>query len=253
MSVFEKGIVSFSVDDGYADAYRLYRLLKQYGMAGTFNIVTSWIGTPGYLSAEQLAEIRQDEDMEIACHGYSHKNTDADILLGIQQLDGWFGTHGEAIGFASPGSGMKKPHVLENEAHLRKDLGLLYVRSAYDPEPNARHLELMEKLTAADAPAYVIKNIPQLIYEISGMYLPSVVVYNDTECEHLKTIADLAAREKACAIFMLHRVKPREEEDPSDRWCYDYDKLEELLRHVRHGIDRGELRSLTSREIFESA
>ena len=108
MSAFEKGIVVISIDDGRYDSYRLYRLLSQYKISATFNIVTSRIGTEGYLSLDELRQIYEDPLMEIACHGHTHKNEDEDIMLGNQHLFGWLGEGDGRIGFASPGSGMNK-------------------------------------------------------------------------------------------------------------------------------------------------
>ena len=254
MSIFQKGIVSFSIDDGSEDGYRLYKLLSRYGICGTYNIVTSWIGREGYMTLDQLTEIYNDPLMEIACHGYSHKNDDEDILKGNAQLREWFGSSGDGlIGFASPGSAMKKPFVLENERHLRDELGFLYVRSYYDPDPDSRKSELIELYRANGASEHITKRvIPQLIYGFSGIFVPSVVIYGYTELDDLKVAADLAAQERACAIFMLHRVKKQGEDNYDDKYSFDYDKLEEFLRHVKRRMDGGELETLTTRGAFEA-
>jgi peptidoglycan/xylan/chitin deacetylase (PgdA/CDA1 family) len=64
--------IALTFDDGYADAYTAaLPVLKRYGLIATFYIVTSLIGQPGYLTWEQLAELR-DSGMEIGAHTVSH-------------------------------------------------------------------------------------------------------------------------------------------------------------------------------------
>ena len=205
------------------------------------------------MTVDQLAEIYSDPMMEIACHGYSHKNDDEDILRGNAQLEEWFGrARNGSIGFASPGSAMKKPFVLENERHLREDLGLLYVRSCYDTDIDDRRRELIEMYRAKGASEDITKRmIPQLIYRFSGIFVPSMALYLHTELDDMKTAVDLAAQEKACAIFMLHRVKKQGEDNYDDKYNFDYDKLEAFLQYIKRGMDRGELETFTTRGAFE--
>lgn len=66
--------VVLTFDDGYADAYaNAFRLLKQFGMAGTFFVVTEWIdrGTPGYLTWAQIREMAAG-GMSIQSHSRTH-------------------------------------------------------------------------------------------------------------------------------------------------------------------------------------
>lgn len=250
MSDFEKGIAVLSIDDGSADNYRLFQLLARYGIPATFNIVTSRIDTDGYLTLEQLREIHDHPLMEIACHGHTHKNTDEDILEGNRQLFSWFGKGDGRIGFASPGSNMKQDFVAENEEHLR-EMGLLYVRSATNFAPNERHGELIRSLGEKGAADKVLRNVSQLIYGFSGMFIPSAVVHHYTRVEDLKALADLAAAERACLVFMFHRVKKQGEDNWDDTWCYDFDMTEEFLRYLKQKQAVGELDLLTTREAYE--
>ena len=246
----QKGCIVISIDDGSVDHYRLYRLLKSYEVPATFNIITSRMEREGYLTKEQLREIYQDPLMEIACHGHTHKNTDEDILEANACLGEWLGATGNGIGFASPGSQMKLDFVMENEAHL-SSLGLVYVRSADNPSPCARHRELAIQLPAKGAPETVLTNISRLIYSIDGMYLPSAVVYQHTPVEDLKALADLAIQEGACLIVMLHRVEKPGEPHWENTWCYDFDKTEQFLRHIKKREQEGAVELLTTREMFE--
>jgi len=59
-------------DDGYDDAYDYaFPLLKQYGMVGTFFIITDFVGRPGYLTWDQIQEMAE-AGMEIEAHSLTH-------------------------------------------------------------------------------------------------------------------------------------------------------------------------------------
>jgi peptidoglycan/xylan/chitin deacetylase (PgdA/CDA1 family) len=66
--------IALTFDDGYEDAYStVLPIMQRYGMRGTFYIVNSFIGQPGYMTWEQLATLR-DAGMEIGAHTISHLN-----------------------------------------------------------------------------------------------------------------------------------------------------------------------------------
>ena len=64
--------VVLTFDDGYEDnALAALPVLQARGFVGTFFIVSSRIGTPGYVRIEQLAALR-DAGMEIGAHTVTH-------------------------------------------------------------------------------------------------------------------------------------------------------------------------------------
>lgn len=64
--------VVLTFDDGYEDNYRVaYPLLRQFGMSGTFFVVANLVGTPGYMTWEQLREMQLNE-MAVESHGLDH-------------------------------------------------------------------------------------------------------------------------------------------------------------------------------------
>ncbi len=64
--------IALTFDDGYADAYTdALPVLKRYGLNATFYIVTNFVGQPGYMTWEQVAELR-DAGMEIGAHTIDH-------------------------------------------------------------------------------------------------------------------------------------------------------------------------------------
>ena len=67
-----KRSVVLTFDDGYDDNYdHAFRLLKQYGMVGTFFLTTDFMERPGYLTWAQVMEMA-DAGMEIAAHSSNH-------------------------------------------------------------------------------------------------------------------------------------------------------------------------------------
>ena len=66
--------VVLTFDDGYADAFtNAFRLLKRFGLRGTFFVVTGWIdaNTPGYLTWDQ-ARAMAAAGMSIQSHSQTH-------------------------------------------------------------------------------------------------------------------------------------------------------------------------------------
>lgn len=250
LSRFEKGTVVISIDDGNADDFRLYEnILSKYGLPATFNIISGKIGKEGSLTVEQLRTIYNDPAMEIAAHGYAHQNDDEDVRRGIAELYGWLGISEPRIGFASPGSQMKNAYIKQNRDHLQ-ELGLLYVRTAGNPEASPKHEALQRKLKSAGASDYVVRNVPQLTYSFEDMCVNSVVVYHRTELADLKALIDLAAEERACIVLMFHRTKKKGEWNYDEEWCYDYDCFEELAAYLDQRRGEGRIDVLTTRQAF---
>ena len=251
-SKFQKGTVVISIDDGNADDFRIYEnVLLKYNLGATFNVVSGWINGGNSLTKEQLRTIYNNPLMEIAAHGYSHKNDDEDIKKGIAMLYDWLDIKEKAIGFASPGSVMKNDFIEENEAHL-KDLGLLYVRTSRNLNPSKRHLEIQNLLKSEGASDYIIENIPQLIFSFDGLAVNSAVVLHHTNLEDLYKLVDIAIKEKACIVFMFHRTKKQGELDYDSLWSYDYDKFEKFVEYLHNKRANGEIDVLTNKQAFLS-
>lgn len=63
--------VSLTFDDSDADARQAVPILDRYGVKGTFYVITGAIGTPGYLSREDLRRFAAD-GQELGGHTVSH-------------------------------------------------------------------------------------------------------------------------------------------------------------------------------------
>jgi len=242
-----KGILVLSFDDGSADHYRLFEILAKNNIPATFNIITSRIGEEHQLTRNQLQEIYAHPLMEIACHSHTHQNDECDILACKTLLQTWFDLPDNPIGFASPGSKMKYAYVRENENHLR-NLGLLYVRSAENPEPSPRHLALQNRYI--DVPKFVNHNIPQFIYDFDELFVPSAVIYHNTSVDDIKALIDIVANEKVCLVLMFHHIKQKGEDNYEDLWNYDFDQMQNLLKYISDMRTEGILDIMTTKDAF---
>lgn len=255
MSVFEKGTIVISVDDGRRDAFRLYtEVLKKYNIPATFNIVSGWVDHNNTgersITINELKQMQKDSLVEIAGHGYSHKNTDEDITKDRELLYSWLDLKEEKIGFASPGSGMKNDFIKENEQHL-KDMGFLYIRTGRSNLPlNENQLKLQADLKEQGSMDYAVENVPQLIYGFDGMCINSAPVLNFHTVSELKELTLLAKRQKACVVFMFHSVAKKGEYEPDDLWSYDFDRFVEFAEYLAQKRDKGEIEILTTRDAF---
>lgn len=64
--------VALTFDDGYDDNYLYaFRLLRKYGMVGTFFVTTDFVERPGYLTWAQIAEMAE-AGMAIEAHSADH-------------------------------------------------------------------------------------------------------------------------------------------------------------------------------------
>jgi peptidoglycan/xylan/chitin deacetylase (PgdA/CDA1 family) len=69
--------IVLTFDDGYADAYtHALPLLQEYGFVATFYIITSYVGTEGYMGWDELRAMR-DAGMDIGAHSMTHPDLTA--------------------------------------------------------------------------------------------------------------------------------------------------------------------------------
>lgn len=247
MSKFQKGVITLSIDDGRKDAFSiLEEVLKKYNIPATFNIISGYVNLsdkPSWtIDFRELREMYKNPLVEIAAHGYQHKNDDEDITKGRDLLYEWLEIKEPTIGFASPGSGMVKEYIIENQQKL-EDLGFLYIRTGFanefrNPEAHERHSDKE------------VGGIDELYYSFDNMCINSVPILTGRTVESMKKMVELAADEKACLTLMFHSVRKAGEYDPEDLWTYDYDKFVEFMEYLAQKRDAGEIEILTTKDAF---
>jgi len=98
MGVKVKTPVMIQFDDGNLTVYeKAFPLMKARGIVGTFNVVTSFIGTEGNCSWEQLREM-QDAGWTIASHSIDHVDhtliTEAQVITNLETAQQILASHG---------------------------------------------------------------------------------------------------------------------------------------------------------------
>jgi peptidoglycan/xylan/chitin deacetylase (PgdA/CDA1 family) len=91
--------IVLTFDDGYEDHYTVvFPLLRRYGFAATFFVVTSSVGTRDHLTISQIREMAQ-AGMAIESHGVHHvdfsqlpvAHARTELVQSRQTIEGWTG------------------------------------------------------------------------------------------------------------------------------------------------------------------
>ena len=186
--------VTFSYDDGCRADIKLSALLSKYGLKGTFNLNSAWLGkdsTAWHLTAEEIKTNIIDRNHEIAVHGAYHKaNGNIRVVEGIKDvldcrisLENTFDTI--VRGMAYPDTGIRHLHnntKVKHIAHYLKELDIKYARTLgeindtfdipedwYQWMPTAHHddkpvFELVDRFVSYSLPDYQAIRHPKLFY-----------------------------------------------------------------------------------------
>lgn len=131
--------VTFSYDDGVRQDLRFAEILDRYGLKGTFNINSGFLGASNRTTVEEIKEHILGKGHEVALHGKNHMAPGAglkpvmaitDILDCRKELEATF----DMIirGMAYPDSGVRAMHNgndYENLRTLIENIGVVYSRS----------------------------------------------------------------------------------------------------------------------------
>ena len=186
--------VTFSYDDGCRADIQLAEIFNKYGMKGTFNLNSAWLGkndTDWHLTKEEIQQHIIDAGHEIATHGAEHRaNGNLRAIDGIQDvlncrlgLEKDFDTI--VRGLAYPDTGivhLNNGATLESIEHYLKELDIVYARTLgqindsfnlpqnwYQWMPTAHHndaetMELIDKFVVWKEQAYTARREPKLFY-----------------------------------------------------------------------------------------
>jgi peptidoglycan/xylan/chitin deacetylase (PgdA/CDA1 family) len=186
--------VTFSYDDGCRADIQLAEIFNKYGMKGTFNLNSAWLGkndTDWHLTKEEIQQHIINAGHEIATHGAEHRaNGNLRAIDGIQDvlscrlgLEKDFDTI--VRGLAYPDTGivhLNNGATLESIEHYLKELDIVYARTLgqindsfnlpqnwYQWMPTAHHdnkevMELIDKFVAWKEQSYAARREPKLLY-----------------------------------------------------------------------------------------
>lgn len=247
-----KGTIVLSIDDGCSDTVRLAAELEKRGLPATFNIVTGWVDgsietRSLHVTVDELKRIHSTGLFEIAGHGDTHQNDNVDVMRGNDKLMEWCGM--TKIGFASPGSGMTGDYIRQSEEKY-KSMDIEYIRTGSYVSGDPRISELIEKAKADGRSDYVISQLPFTVFEFDSMFVPSVVVVNQTPLNCIKTLATFTAEEGICTVFMFHAVRKEGEKNWESTWSYDFDKFCEFADLLCQLRDEGKAEILTNMDAY---
>ena len=253
--------ISFSFDDGRRDAYtNAYTLFKKFGCSFTVNVVTDFVENPSKytnfasgnnqpMTVENILEC-QENGIEIACHGHTHKNTAADIIENIRHLSE-MGVRTDGIGFASPNSLLSiRNRNDEGIWDLVENGTVSYVRSGIEVRREGLFytgLALLEKYTHSKA-LFCKLNKRNIFTADGGRFLSSVTVKSYTGVGQIKALVN-AMKDGDKLVLMMHSIARKD--DPGygvDNYYWDYDKAAELLEYF---CGRDDIRVMTTREMIE--
>lgn len=221
----DKGVIIFSVDDGRWDMYRLVKeILIAKKVPATLNITTSkeWFEEKGLtpIVTEEFIEIAQSPFMEIANHADKHSNEYDDIRRGFEALCELLGYDDtKPIGFASPYSQLTMEYA-NNHIEKLQALGIKYVRTCDADEAFNKEEDVFA--------------------------LTSYAVKNEMPVEALKNMADKAAENKNCLIYLFHSVLKPGEYNYENDWSYDFDKFNELVDYILQLQKDGKVHIMTT-------
>ncbi len=257
-----KAYISFSFDDGRIDNYTIvYPILKKYQLPATFNITTGYVEgkfKKGSLTdadpmdLDMVKKLYQDSSMEIAGHGYWHKNTFEDIIEGKQELERHLDIHQKDVisGFASPGTGLSMDYYHEHKKALTAE-GILYIRLSLR-YLSYSHLKTYIRKASRVLPfpfLYKWAYWDTLMGPLQNDLIYSVPVLSSVSTAQLKSLISGAIKRKKVCVLMFHSIV--DDGEIRDNWDYERSKFEKLCRYLADAQHQGQLEVVTSKKAYQ--
>ena len=247
----QKAIISLSVDDGKENFLTLIQeKLLPLKIPATLYIITGLLdgsvenrGSKS-LTIEQLQYLHKTGLFEIANHSNSHSNELEDIKLGHDKLCEWLGLDKSTpLGFASPGSGLKKQQISQMKTELEK-IGVSYVRTE-----DSTHLTDPKGLRAlyeqGDNSAYI--TLQDHAFKEKGDFgFSSLVLYKGVnDLKELKLLTDYAVEHGKNLTIMIHNLTRPDNPIYQNPWTFDIDVFEEYIDYIENLRAQNKLDILT--------
>lgn len=196
---FSNGQVSLTFDDGFSSQYKTaLPILDKAGMKGTFYIVTRYLGTPTYMTADNVKALSAD-GQEIGSHTENHKHLPTLTLAEQEEQIG-----GSLTDFAA--------------------LGLHPVSFAY---PFGERND--ESYTALRAAGF--QSARTVDYTLSGidpLQLQGYPLSNRTTFGAVKVAIDKARRDGTWLILVFHRIDEKSDNEIN----INHELLQEIVDYL---------------------
>lgn len=246
--------ITLSFDDARVDTYDVVLpIIKRNALKATLNVVTDFI-----INSKEYKDTFKEDSMtisdltewencgcEIACHGFSHKNTVEDVKKGIRDLKMW-GFDTAKIGFASPGSFLTPSNICSTGIEkLYLDDELAYIRSGIQVKREGLRYTILYVLEQKihSAKLFKVLNKRNIITNLGeNKILPSITITNETRVSQIINFIE-AMPDNAYAILMFHSVKQGCLKH--DKWSWNATDFETLCNYLS---ESNEIEVLTTKE-----
>lgn len=259
----KNSLINLSFDDGRLDNFKtVYPILKRYNLPATFNITTGYVRgdhdmaslAPGKpMTVEMVKELFRDKSMEIAGHGYYHRNTIEDIVQGIEELKKDLDTDQLTEcgnGFASPGTGFNLMEYGSIKQNL-ESAGIKYIRLSL------RYLHCQKLKILFRKISRVIK-LPlfyrwayqdTLMDRVDNHLIYSIPVLSSISVNMIIAVIKYAEKHKMACVLMLHSIV--EDGCIRDNWDFERSKFEKICKFLADHQSKNKLEVTTSMNIYQ--
>lgn len=258
----EKCLIGLSFDDGRVDNYTVaYPILKEMKIPATFNITTGYVkgelnhGNPTDVEAmnvDMVKELFAYENVEIAGHGWAHRNDISDIEHGIDELKDVFGVDTLTLwgdGFASPGTGLAMKTWQQLTSGDQHNIKYARVSCRYKSNAQLKILTRKASRVLKWPCLYRLAYQDTLMSNIEDDILYSIPVLSSITIAELKAIIKYAIKTKTACILMLHSIVP--DGKVHDNWDYETTKFINLCEYIKEKEQEGKLEICTSMNIWK--
>ncbi|MDD3487973.1 MAG: polysaccharide deacetylase family protein [Candidatus Pacebacteria bacterium] len=202
-------MITFAFDDGYFSTYeKAFPILEKYTFPATVFVISSVIGEPGHMTAEQILELA-DKGWEIGSHTETHSDL---TQLTDEQL---------------------KHELVNSKQHL-EELGLI-VKNFASPygKYDERVIKMIAKYYDSHRTAWPdgLNDLP--LDNLNRYYLKSVSVEARTTIEEVKEWVIKAKNEGKWLILLFHRI------DETGDYNWTSRDFEEIVKFVHEEKFKG--------------
>lgn len=250
--------IVLSFDDGRWDEYDAIKLASSYGIKSTLNVTTAYVenstptdaGDCPAMTKEQVLELYNDPNVEIAGHSHTHVNDFNDIVKGQRLLERWLDTN-ESLGFASPHSQLD----LDLNPLLKfKEEKFLYVRKSqvYDSLSGIyRYVRKISRIWGLKWPLYWTykKTFSNTVED--GYLVHGFGVLRDHSLLQIKYLINKAVENNLDIVLIMHSICKPDHNLANNLYSWDWTKFDELCKYIRYMEKKGLLKSTKTKELIQ--